>query len=451
MAAEFDVEFKIEDENIDMSWQELANIKELKKVTQDGLDQLNEVIASIPPDYIKTVQRIEENNDWLKSDNVLNVAKMSVGTNVFTSSAATTVEIVDNGFSIVANSDKYGCAYMDLKDAGVPLGNTDYWTLSVGEIEYSGTAIPEVALGEYRTTSKTWYIFDKKQYVPGEQLVFTFTRQGKPSPQYPNKDIKLIFFTFDNNNLTVSGNVAYKNIMIVPGTEAKSFALQNKSNLELTREIESVSSDVNALNESVNNLDNRVTTIEGYDFEGMSKDVNSLNSQYELGYLGRNMMDIRRWENGGFNTSGIDVEMNSAIRMGGRLEIEPSTEYTFDAEVDKASQVYVVQLKADGTAKSQSQWQSLPYTFTTTNESKYVRVEIKHNDNSTVRIENLSRVLFVKGNDATYTEYSKSNVALTEIVDDNKDWLKSINLISFEVPKYIYDYYKNGMKNLDCS
>lgn len=97
----------------------------------------------------------------------------------------------------------------------------------------------------------------------------------------------------------------------------------------------------------------------------------------ELDLIGNNKFD-EEFEQGSISSSGTETTANNRIRTKNYIKVNPSTQYTFKTNSQYGLIMFVFEYKQDKTfiQRIPSTWADMPYTFTTSSNTKYIRFAI---------------------------------------------------------------------------
>lgn len=135
------------------------------------------------------------------------------------------------------------------------------------------------------------------------------------------------------------------------------------------------------------------------------------------------------------SSSGDNTNSSTRIRTNGYILVEPDTEYTFDSNM---SRIYIFAYSSNdisgylGVNKA-SNWQTMPYTYTTPSNCRYIRAVFELGTGVEVTPESITRLRISK-KEITYVPGVK--------IGDGRAYVQDLPFLH-EIPQEIWDHIYN--------
>ena len=138
-------------------------------------------------------------------------------------------------------------------------------------------------------------------------------------------------------------------------------------------------------------------------------------------------------EQGSLDNSGNITSSTTRIRTKDFISVAPNTQYTLNGTSGSTIQTIVYEYSNNGFLQTLggTTWKSIPYTFTTSNNTINIKILIRISGNATIVPSDVSNIQLEYGNQATtYEEYNGNTYDInlgTNLLSTTLDMVQSIN------------------------
>lgn len=153
------------------------------------------------------------------------------------------------------------------------------------------------------------------------------------------------------------------------------------------------------------------------------QDIQVVTGEQTVNVHGKNLWNST-FEAGGIGSEGSLLDRNDRFRASEYVAVQPNTTYTFSAvssASDKVPQIYMLAYDSSKTYLRQlpaNAWYNLPLTFTTTQDTYFVRLSGHYTDDSVIgtvgsTVEPIKNVQLEQGSATTYEPYQSQSYTIS--------------------------------------